>query len=58
LNIAEESLSETKYLVTVSRDLRYITTEIAAKSPSEATEVLKMLSALRKKVEEGAQLTI
>jgi len=51
LNIASGSLSETEYLVLVSRDLGYIPAPIASRYLSEATEVLKMLNGLRKKVQ-------
>lgn len=54
LNIAEGSLSETEYLVLVSRDLGYIPTHLAGKFLLEATEVLKMLGSLRKKVQQAA----
>ena len=53
LNTAQGSLSETEYLVLVSRDLGYIRRDFAEKLLSEAIEVLKILSALRKKVHEG-----
>ena len=50
LNIAQGSLSETEYLVMVSRDLGYLPAETADKCLAEATELLRMLSELRKKV--------
>ncbi len=51
LNIAEASLAETEYLLMVSRDLGYVTQEMAAKSFEEIAELSRMLHALRKKVE-------
>jgi four helix bundle protein len=53
LKIAEGSLSESEYLIVVSRDLGYIREDAAKSFLAEATEVLKMLSALRRKVQEG-----
>jgi four helix bundle protein len=53
LNIAEGSLSETECLILVSRDLGYIREDAARRFLAEATEVLKMLSALRRKMQEG-----
>ena len=54
LNIAEGSLSETQYLVLVSRDLGYIPATIAGKYLAETTEILRMLIGLRKKVQHAA----
>jgi len=54
LNIAEGSLSETEYLVLVCRDLGYVQPEIAAGVLSEATELLKMLGALRRRVQQSS----
>ena len=54
LNIAGGSLSETQYLVLVSRDLGYIATSLASKYLSETTELLRMLTGLRKKVQQAA----
>jgi four helix bundle protein len=53
LNIAQGSLSETEYLVLVGRDLGYIRAELAAKLLAELGELLKMLNALRRKVNIG-----
>jgi len=50
LNIAEGSLSETEYLLLLSRDLGYITTEIYEPLQREASEIARMLYALRTKV--------
>jgi four helix bundle protein len=54
LNIAEGSLSETEYLVIVSRDLGYIPTTLADRYVLEATNLLKMLMSLRKKVQQDS----
>jgi four helix bundle protein len=54
LNIAEGSLSETEYLVIVSRDLGYVPLEIASAYLAEASELLRMLHALRKTVQGDA----
>jgi four helix bundle protein len=51
LNIAEASLTETEYLLMVSRDLGYITQITADKSFTEISELSRMLHGLRKKVE-------
>ena len=53
VNIAEGSLSETEYLVVVARDLGYLSPETADKFLAEATTLLKMLSALRKRVQQS-----
>lgn len=50
LNMAEGSLSETEYLVILSRDLGYIQEPAAARYLKEITEILRMLSGLRTKV--------
>jgi four helix bundle protein len=50
LNIAEGSLSETEYLLVVCRDLGYLNANLARTYLAEATELLKMLHALRKTV--------
>jgi four helix bundle protein len=52
LNIAEGSLTETEYLVMLSRDLGYVPTEKAKALLVEVDAIARMLSALRKKVEE------
>ena len=54
LHIAQGSLSETEYLVLVSRDPGYIPTSAAGKYLSESSELLRMLVALRKKVHQNA----
>lgn len=51
LNIAEGSLSETQYLVLVSRDLGYIAAAAADGYLAESTVLLKKLIALRRKVQ-------
>ena len=50
LNLAEGSLSETEYLVILSRDLGYIEDLAAARYLKEISEILRMLSGLRSKV--------
>lgn len=50
LNIAEGSLSETEYLVLVSRDLGYISSEAADGYLVELTELMKMLYGMKKTV--------
>ena len=54
LNIAEGSMTETEYLLVLSRDLGYVQGETAKKALSECTEIQKMLSVLRSKVERGS----
>lgn len=51
LNIAEGSLAETEYLILLSGDLGYLPADVAARLTGEATEVARMLYALRSKVE-------
>lgn len=51
LNIAEGSLAETEYLLMVSRDLGYVSSEQCKSRLSEITQIAKMLHALRAKVE-------
>jgi four helix bundle protein len=53
LNIAEGSLSETEYLVTLSCDLGYLQRQETEKRISEISEIARMLYALRCKVEAG-----
>lgn len=53
LNIAIGSLSETEYLVLVSRDLDFIPAQEATKYLTEITELYKMLNVLRKRVQNG-----
>jgi|ERR1700739_3750412 len=51
LNIAEGSQSETEYSLLLSRDLGYIPAEVVRGYLAEATELLKMLHALRRTVQ-------
>jgi len=51
LNIAQGSLSETEYLVFLSRDLGYMAPDRTMELLSEVSEIAGMLHALRKKVE-------
>lgn len=51
LNIAEASLAEVEYLLMLSRDLGYLDESTATKDINEATEISRMLYALRCKVE-------
>jgi four helix bundle protein len=53
LNIAEGSLSETEYLVMLSRELGYLQRQEAEGPLSEISEIARMLYALRCKVEAG-----
>ena len=53
LNIAEASLVETEYLVMLSRDLGFLVTDSSKTLLEEITEIARMLSGLRKKVELG-----
>ena len=50
LNIAEASLAETEYLLMVSRDLGYITTQQAVVVFKDVAELASMLHGLRVKV--------
>ena len=52
LNMAEGSLAETEYLLLLSRDLGYAN-EAAEPLLAEASEIARMLRALRTKVEKG-----
>jgi four helix bundle protein len=54
LNIAEGSLVETEYLAMLSRDLRFLARDASEALLNEITEIARMLSGLRKKVELGA----
>jgi four helix bundle protein len=54
LNIAEGSLSETEYLLILSRDLGYIPQDVARDRLAEVSELLRMLHALRKTVQKDA----
>ena len=51
LNVAEASLAETEYLLMLAKDLGFVAPSKADKGLQEATEIARMLSALRKKVE-------
>jgi four helix bundle protein len=51
LNIAEGSLVEAEYLITLSRDLGYITAPQASAVQMKISELAKMLHGLREKVE-------
>jgi four helix bundle protein len=51
LNIAEGSLAETEYLLMLSKDLSFLTKQSAETILEELTEIARMLSALRSKVE-------
>jgi four helix bundle protein len=53
INIAEGSLAETEYLITLSRDLAYLSPEATARPLAEITEIARMLNALRARVEQG-----
>ncbi len=53
LNIAEGSTAEVEYLAIFSRDVGYLAKESAAWIIQEATEIARMLNALRTKVERG-----
>ena len=50
LNIAEGSLAETEYLLMVSRDLHYLSSDAAQSVIVETNEIGKMLHGLRSKV--------
>ena len=51
LNLAEASLAETDYLILLSRDLTYLTTDQAEPLQQEVSEISRMLYALREKVD-------
>jgi four helix bundle protein len=51
LNIAEASLVEAEYLLMVSRDLGYLAPDSAKATLDELSEIARMLSSLRSKVE-------
>jgi four helix bundle protein len=53
LNIAEGSLAEVECLLFLSRDLKYLSAEQITSSLQEASEIARMLNALRVKVEKG-----
>jgi four helix bundle protein len=50
LNIAEGSLAESEYLLMVSRDLAFATSDVVVQLLDEITELARMLHALRTKV--------
>ena len=50
LNMAEGSLSETEYLLILTRDLGYIPLPAAERLLVETSEILRMLNRLRSKV--------
>jgi four helix bundle protein len=54
LNIAEGSLAETEYLLTVSQDLGYLSPAASKDRIAEASEIARMLHSLGVKVEQGA----
>jgi four helix bundle protein len=54
LNLAEASLAETEYLLMLSRDLGYVAGDLAKPLLAEASEISRMLYALRGKVERGS----
>ena len=51
LNIAEASLAEAEYLLILAMDLGYIDLQAAESLRCEADEILRMLNALRERVE-------
>ena len=51
LNIAEGSLGETEYLVSLSRDLNYLPSESASSLLTEIKELASMLHSLRKTIQ-------
>jgi 23S rRNA-intervening sequence protein len=52
-NIAEGSLAEVECLLFLARDLKYLGAERIGSSLQEASEIARMLNALRAKVEKG-----
>ncbi len=52
LNLAEASLAETEYLLVLCRDLGYIGGEVTEPLLAQASEISRMLYALRGKVEQ------
>jgi four helix bundle protein len=54
LNVAEASLAETDYLLLLARDLGFAESSSVETLRTEADEILRMLSSLRKKVEKSA----
>ncbi len=53
LNLAEGSLAETEYLLLLSRDLGYATTDAAQALLAEVSDIARMLHALRIRVQQG-----
>jgi four helix bundle protein len=53
INIVEGSMAETEYLLTLSRDLLYLSPDEAMPLIVETAEISRMLNALRAKVEQG-----
>ena len=56
LNIAEGSLVETEYLLMLSRDLGYLSADVAQSPLGEIREIAAMLNNLRARVEHRAGL--
>ena len=56
LNIAEGSLAETEYLLILSRDLGYLPPEVSGPLLADASQISRMLHALRTRVEEAERL--
>lgn len=54
LNVAEGSAAEVQYLIILSRDLGFVSTERAEALLAEIDEIARMLHALRKTVVRGA----
>ena len=52
LNLAEGSLAETEYLILLCRDLGYVSGAVAEPLLAEASEISRMLCALRARVEQ------
>jgi four helix bundle protein len=55
LNVAEGSVAETEYLLMLSRDLRFLKSEIFDALLKEVSDIARMLNALRLKVETVAR---
>lgn len=55
LNMAEGSLGETEYLLLLSADLDFVPKQAAERLVTEASEIARMLYALRSKVEASAR---
>ena len=54
LNLAESSLAETEYHVSLSRDLQYLSSQTAESLFGRIADLSRMLHALRTKVEQNA----